>query len=251
MSENGLRAERSRSIREATMSAWPMGWVAVMVVAAVGAAEGGAQEARTPRFTLSISAGGIVGGPAASTVRALRDAGFDETSPGGCLFGLCAPEEENPSYQRAGRFGLTLRYELTPTWAVSGGHAWGPFGTARGLRSGSPGVRSEWRGTSYWGAVHRALSSRVGVGAGVALHRMSKVADFENPYSVTRVGILAEAGYRHPWGQRFFLDLTLRGHWVPGARDVRYGAPPPLDPHVSFSTGWSHASLDLGLGVRL
>lgn len=224
------------------------------MIAAVGMARpSAAQEQAPPRFSISVGGGPLIGGPAASTAHALRDLGFDETDPGGCLFGLCWGPTEYPTHERGQRVSLALRYEISPPWALSFGRATESGGRVAGRRADGLYVLSEWQGTTHWGVAHYGFSSGASIGGGVSLHRFARPKDPFDPHSVTRVGLTVESNIRRPRGRRFFIDVSLRGHWVPNGEDVVYqlGAPPSTPASVSLPTGWSHLSFEVGAGLRL
>jgi len=198
------------------------------------------------RLSLTVELGGTFTGPSSGLAEQLRDTGFDDTSPGGCLFIFCGgphahPTEENPGVAAA----LTARYAVTPSLAVGLGTATASLGGATGYR-GTPEsfgdyVFSDWESRVLWGGVFWRPLPSIRLGGGPGWYRLK---DMESaPNSVGRVGLVLEAGTELPANRLLFLSLTIRGHLVP-TTDVPYH-------DVVLRPSWSYLTISAGLGFHL
>jgi hypothetical protein len=154
---------------------------------------------------------------------------------------------------------LTIRYELTDRWAVSGGTTRLALGDATGYRDGpadmfgTPGDRLylSYRGNAHWVAGHVKPAGPLSAGLGIALHRVHNDPDPINGGSRSshrELGVVGETAIRLGRESRVFWELAARGHWVPGSvrfvESTGYHGPVVLDASLSYAT------ITTGIGVR-
>lgn len=214
-------------------------------------AQGAARDGRPfgKRLSVVVQLGPSVGGPAASLARQLREAGYDDPHPGGCLFGFCADPSPRPTKEGAGWYvGLEGRFAVTETVAAVAAYGNTALGGSMGYRA-VPGsifgesVHSHWDANSLWAGALWTPVPALRVGGGPAWYRLENL-----PMHVTvhRIGGAAEVGVDIPTGSRFFFDLTARLYVVP-TRNVEHGR----TESITLRPTWTHGSLVAGLGLRL
>ena len=199
------------------------------------------------RLSLTVELGGTFTGPSSGLAEQLRDTGFDDTSPGGCLFIFCGgphahPTEENPSVAAA----LTARFAVTPSLLVGLGTARASLGGATGYR-GAPEfffgdyVFSDWESRVLWGGVLWRPLPIIRLGGGPGWYRLEDAEYGSIP--VGRAGLVLEAGAELPANRLLFLSLTIRGHLIP-TTDVPYH-------DIVLRPSWSYLTISAGLGFHL
>ena len=131
---------------------------------------------------------------------------------------------------------------------MSGGWATLDYGSATGYRAGlDQYVTTAWSGSVVSIAAHVEPIERFSLGGGVSVNRFQGDDGPGTQHaSVTRLGLLAEATLRLPRASRFFWEVALGGHWLPGSPEVVI-APGAL----RLRPSWSYLTLETGIGVRL
>ena len=205
------------------------------------------------RLSISLTAGGVFGGPASAIAGQLRAFGYGDAKPYSCFFSgiLCSGPTDYPQFYGGAGGGLSLRYEVGDRWAVSGGWAKLDYGSATGYRAGGLGnfVTTAWSGSVVSVAAHVEPVERLSLGGGVSVNRFQgDDGPGTQQASVTRLGLLAEATLRLPRASRFFWEVGLGGHWLPGSPEVVIGAP---SGSLRLRPAWSYLTLRTGIGIRL
>jgi hypothetical protein len=217
------------------------------VVGVIGAGLGAAQEppsGRPPvrRMSIALEIGQAVGGPSGSLASQLRKAGYDQPSPGGCFFVLCADPHSTPTQQGPGMaVGLTARYRARSAIAVGVGYQKVSLGGAIGYNDAF--VLSDWDATTAWSAVYwmPPSSGRLSgfLGGGAAWHRLENVP---RNFAVSQIGLVVDAELERSGKGRLFYYLDARVHVVP-PKDVDSDG-------LILRPPWSHGVILLGLGLR-
>lgn len=200
------------------------------------------------RVALFLEIGPTFGGPGSGLLGQLRGLGFDDTRPGGCFLIGCVSATAHPTRQKPGTaVYLGARLRLRRTVAVGLGYGNTALGGAIGYRADTAigigdYVISNWDVTLGWAGIFWQPHPIVHLGGGPAVYRLESVTAGE---SLWRFGVTGEVGLAVPVRRRFFLSVAARGHLIPAA-DVPHGPQ-----QVVLRPAWSHASLLVGVGVRL
>lgn len=200
------------------------------------------------RFSLVLDVGGSVAGPGGGLSAQLRRAGFDDTSPESCFL-FCSGPIPHPTHERpGGAASLSARFAVGSSVAVGVGYGTASLGGSIGYRdNGAAGfgdyILSHWDATMAWAAAFWKPLPGVRLGGGPGWYQLENTAMGSK---TSRVGAMVEAGAELPADRRIFLNLALRLHLLP-ATDVYHAGTAPL----TLRPNWSHASLLVGLGVRL
>jgi hypothetical protein len=201
------------------------------------------------RLSFVLELGGSVGGPAAGLAEQLRQAGFDDTTPGGCFFIGCSGPTPHPTQERPdGAVVLSARFAINRGLAVGVGYGNTSLGGSMGYRRDVESawgdyVLSHWDATILWAAAFWKPAPAFRLGGGPGWYRLENVPEGSK---VSQVGLMLEAGAEAPANRRFFLDLAIRAHLVP-AKDVEHGWTNP----TTLRPDWTHVTLLAGVGVRL
>lgn len=233
-----------------------VGMVLVMVSVALPPAPVSAQQpgeeggSRPGKIGLVLELGRVVGGPALGLVRQLREAGYDDTSPGGCSFFGCHDGIPHPRRNGPGGVGgLTARVSLKPSMAVALGYSSASLGGADGYRRGADVLSnayafSNWDALSFWVAGFWKPAPVMRLGGGPAWVRLN---NSPQPIGVSRLGAVGEFGIEVPAPRSgFFLNLAVRYHHVPSA-DVVHGRD---SERITLRPDWTHSVVSGGLGWR-
>jgi len=91
----------------------PRWFVLSLFIVAVAARRGIAQA--PGRWTFALEVGALRSSASGAMEDGMREAGYGDTSPGGCLFGFCSAGAAHPSTEGAEALvGVSLRYALRP-----------------------------------------------------------------------------------------------------------------------------------------
>jgi len=221
----------------------------VLPAALAGQSPGGQVRRAQRRLSLVLEVGGSLGGPGAGLAAQLRRAGFDATTPAGCLLIFCSgpiphPTQESPG----GAVGLTVRFAVSGTLAVGAGYGTTSLGGSIGYRANDGSgfgdyVLSDWHATTAWAGGFWKPHPALRLGGGPAWYQLENVP---MGITVSQAGLVGEAGVEVPADRRLFLNLAVRVHLVP-AKDVEHSRTVP----ITLRPNWTHAVLLAGLGVRL
>jgi len=200
------------------------------------------------RFSIAIELGRAVGGPTPGIVEQLVQAGFDQTILGGCAYNwlldreTCISTQTYPTKSPRGVAAtVTARWMISSRWAVGGGVGSVRFGESRGY-SGGAYVDVSYDALEIWAAGYWQPLPWVRVGGGPALYR---VHESYSGKTVSRLGLMSEAGIEVPIERGFYVQLGVRGHFVPSATvHDTVGVPITLRP------SWSHVAFAGGVGLR-
>ena len=224
--------------------------LACLVPAQLAGQSSDARAHRVPRrLALLLELGGTVGGPAAGLVEQLRQAGFDDTRPGGCFI-FCSGPTAHPTHDGPDgpAVGLTARFAISRRLVVGAGYGKTSLGGSMGYRADTTSilgdyVLSHWETTIAWAAAFWKPHPAFRLGGGPGWYRLENIPEGSK---ISQVGLMVEVGAEVPANRRFFLDLAVRAHLVP-AKDVDHGLSEP----TTLRPNWTHAMLLAGFGVRL
>lgn len=227
---------------------------------------------RDRRWTLTLGLGEQIGGAAGSLEATMRDAGYDATTPPGCVFIFCTNEPtEHPRTRDEGLAALlALRYAVHPRFSLEALATRGATGETTGRTEASwlDGVRLSVNHSIQTFGVLGSSSVRVtesGKGAGIlrlglgpALYVVETAraagGSRDDVRSDKRLGFLVEAGLETPARSRVFLDLRMQWRYVGTSSVGPYELSRfPEDP-VTFGESrarWDHFFVWTGVGVRL
>lgn len=222
--------------------------------AATGQAPADRPDRAPKRFSFVMAGGVPLNGPADGLAEQLSRGGFDDTSPQLCLI-FCAGSTAHPSRHAPSlAASLTARFALRPGLAIAAGTGLGDLGGANGYREPvadtcefacfGDSANSTWEHRTWWAGVFWKPRPWLRVGGGPAWHRLrASSGALSGDPDLSRIGLTGEAGVETGVARRLFLDLALRGYFIPST-DVDHG-------EITLRPEWSNAAVLVGLGFRL
>lgn len=202
------------------------------------------------RLSFVLELGPSFGGPSSGLADQLRVAGFDDTDPGGCFLIGCSGPTTHPTRESPGTAGgVAARFAISRQLVVGASYGNTSLGGSSGYRAdttalfGGRHIFSHWDATFFWAGAFWKPAPILRVGGGPGWYRLESISAGSE---VSQLGLMVEAGLELPADRRFFLDLAIRGHFIP-AKDVEHGSAEP----ITLRPEWSHATLLAGLGFRL
>ncbi len=217
-----------------------------------------AEPQRQYRWLLIAAPGTTSGGPASDIERAMRAAGFGQTS-----YGFFGPPVDHP-------FSRTGNGIIGPNWMLAAHRSVAPRLLVGVTVSDAPmGYTSGFKGPYLWldlqysvatlaPTLSYELSKAVRLGAGPAVYRTEVRQErsgggFLATQSATKVGALAELGVSLPADSRVCVALSLQyrlvGHVTIGPFESTVGQYSATRPASSVS--FDHFFFGVGVGVRL
>jgi hypothetical protein len=219
--------------------------------AAAGQAPADRSERAPKRFSFVMAGGVPLNGPADGLAEQLSRGGFGDTSPGGCFLFFCLDPTAHPSRHDPDlAASLTARFALRPGLTIAAGTALGSLGGADGYREPvadtceflcfGDHANSTWEHRTWWAGAFWKPRPWLRVGGGPAWHQLEEASGDPD---ISRIGLTGEAGVETGVDRRLFLDLALRGYFIPST-DVDHG-------EITLRPDWSNVTVLVGLGVRL
>jgi hypothetical protein len=201
------------------------------------------------RWAISVGTGGAVGGGTSEALEAaMRQTGFDETSP--AFFGPATPHPRSGHDLGGARFAVSTG--LGRSWDVGVAYDRTPIGHTHGFRAPLQFLFVDYETTSLAVIGSRTFGpARAGLGPAWFSARSTEDHSTERVRRST-IGFVTEAGLRLPARTRVYLDLNLQYRYV-GRSEVgafSYDLLPGRIPFAAVSVPFNHWYLGIGSGVR-
>ena len=201
------------------------------------------------RWAVSVGTGVAVGGGTSEALEAaMRQAGFDDTSP--AFFGPASPHPKSGDDPGVARFSVSSG--LGRSWDVGVAYDRIRIGHTYGFRAPLQFLFVNYETTSLAVVGSRTFGpARAGLGPAWFSARSSEDHSTERVRRST-IGFVAEAGLRLPARTRVYLDLDLQYRHV-GWSEIgafSYDLLPGRIPFAAVNVPFNHWYLGIGSGVR-
>jgi hypothetical protein len=201
------------------------------------------------RWTTAFGTGAAWGGPRHDLEASMRQAGFDDTSPG--FFGPPSPHPK--SGYDVGSVWFDTYFQVRPPWDVGVTINRTSIGHTYGFHQPFQFLFVNYETTSVAVVVSRAFGpARTGVGPAWYSARSSEDHTGEL-MSHSRAGVVARAGLSLPVRTRLYLDLNLQYRYAGRAPVGPFTPAPVLGAPISFpetDAPFSHWFVGIGSGLR-
>jgi hypothetical protein len=240
------------------------GLVSVLVALSAGTRYGYAQDQATPtaaqrKWTIDFIAGTTSRYRAADIERAMRDAGFDAHSPGGCVFGMCSSGVSHPETYNGGDVRIFMAgYRVMPALQVRALFAMpGWIGETTGLgHTALSYVTVSTLSKSFGALAALDAGNNLRILAGVSLDHVRLTSGYDRDRSIAtgvRPGAWFGAQLRIPGSKRVFASLTAMRHVTAAITAPSFTVTEPFAEatHVipTFSVNANYTTVGIGIGV--